>query len=321
METLTFDEVQNQIQQHYHNEEYAAALELATRVAAGFPEQAPFFYYWRICMAARLGQPQQSCQILAQAQQQGIWYSEVLLRRSSSLKELQGLSEFERLVAQNRQLQANDESRLFPLIALHGQGACTAHDLPCPLLIGLHGNRATAQAAVNFWRPAASAGWLVAIPQSSQSVWKGAYVWDDLEVTRNEIQRHVAALQRQYAVDLARTVLAGHSMGGEAAAWLALTSAVQSAGFVLLAPGGPLTDEPESWAPLIAAAQAHGLRGYVIAGDQDDQISLGDIEAFVDLLNNGGVPCDLEILPAASHDFSPDYEAALLRGLDFVLSV
>jgi pimeloyl-ACP methyl ester carboxylesterase len=315
----TFDQVQSQIQLHYGGGEYAEALKLATRMAPLFPEQAPLFYYWRICMTARLNQSDQSLQLLDEVLDAGIWYGEPLLRRSPSLKPLQGLPTFERIVERNREIQAQDESQVYPVITLRSEGECEKGSLPCPCLVALHGNASTALASVDFWRPAASAGWLVAVPQSSQAVWKNAYVWDDLEVTEQQIQRHIELIYRQYSVDPLRTVLAGHSMGGEVAIWLALTGSVETNGFIAVGPGGPMMDDLDRWTPLIAGGELRGLRGYFITGEQDDSILLENIQALIERLNTNGIPSELEIIPQAGHGFIPEYEEALLRGLDFVI--
>jgi predicted esterase len=319
MVELTYDQVQSQIQRHYGSGEYAEALQLATRMAPLFPEQAPLFYYWRICMTARLDQPDQSLHLLDEVLEAGIWYGETLLRRSPSLKPLQGLPAFERLVKRNRAIQTQEEGQIYPVITLRSEGECEKGSLPCPFLVALHGNTSTALASVDFWRPAASAGWLVAVPQSSQAVWKGAYVWDDLEVAEQQIQRHIESIHRQYAVDPLRTVLAGHSMGGEVAIWLALTGSIDSAGFIGVGPGGPMLDDLDRWTPLIAGGELRGLRGYFITGEQDDSILLENIQALIERLNSGGIPSELEIIPQAGHSFIPEYEDALLRGLDFVI--
>jgi pimeloyl-ACP methyl ester carboxylesterase len=150
-------------------------------------------------------------------------------------------------------------------------------------------------------------------------MWKDAYVWNDLEVSKEEIQGHIASLERQYSVDPARVIASGHSMGGEVAMWLSLTGAIHTNGFVVIGPGGPFTDEPGSWQSFIEEARGRDLRGYVIVGDQENLILRVNLELLVDRLNQGGIPTDIEIVPGAGHVFTHDYEGALLRGLDYVL--
>jgi dienelactone hydrolase len=160
---------------------------------------------------------------------------------------------------------------------------------------------------------------LVAVPQSTQALWKGAYVWNDYDLSREEIRHHIASIQRQYAVDPERLVIGGHSMGGEVAIRLALSGEVQATGFVAIGPGGLMVDDPEQLTPLIEASAGSGLRGFFIWGDDDRLISAESIQRLIDRLNENDIPTDLEIVPGAGHDFVPDYEEALLRGLDFII--
>jgi predicted esterase len=318
MEVKTFNELQSQIQALYQDGDYASALDLATRQFESFPEQAHLLYYWRFSMLARLGETDQAIDLLREVLGTGFWYGEVLLRKSPALQPLQGLPEFERLVDLNRRLREADEARSFPLIVLRSQGRCQAGDPPCPVMLALHANASMAQESVDFWRPAASAGWLVAVPQSSQPMWKGAYVWDDRQITEQEIKKRYAGLKGKYATDPQQVVLAGHSSGGEAAIWLALSGAIPASGFVVFGPAGPLMDEPESWERLIRDHHNPGLRGYMIVGEEDSAISLDNVEILVDMLNEGGIACELEVVPHAGHDYAPEYESSLLRGLEFI---
>lgn len=318
MEFLTFEELQTRIQELYSETEFKAALDLATQQTERFPEHAHHLYYWRIVMAARIGDTEQALQLLEEILATGFWYGEVLLRRSPSLKGLQGMPAFERLVQRNRQLQEAEQEHSFPLITLRSQGQCAAGGDPCPMMLALHANASNARETVEFWRPAASAGWLVAVPQSTQAMWKDAYVWDNRETAEREIKKHYASLLDQYAVDPDRCILAGHSMGGETAIWLALTGRIPARAFIAFAPGGPLVDDLESWVPLIQENENFGLRGYIIMGDEDNSIPQDNVEQIVEMLNRGGIPCELERVPHAGHDFDPAFEFSLLRALEFV---
>ena len=60
------------------------------------------------------------------------------------------------------------------------------------------------------------------------------------------------------------------------------------------------------------------LRGYVILGEEDESVSQEHIELLVEQLNRNGIFCDLEMVPHAGHDFAPEFESSLLRGLEFI---
>ena len=61
-----------------------------------------------------------------------------------------------------------------------------------------------------------------------------------------------------------------------------------------------------------------GLRGYVILGEEDESIRSNNIRQWVEMLNTGGIPTELEEVAHAGHDFAPEYESSLLRGLEFL---
>ncbi|HML23303.1 MAG TPA: hypothetical protein PKD09_16735, partial [Aggregatilinea sp.] len=135
------------------------------------------------------------------------------------------------------------------------------------------------------------------------------YVWDDQERSDREVCAHFDALRGQYAVDPARIVVGGFSMGAETALRLALTGAIPARGFVAVAPGGVITRQPERWEPLIAQAQGRGLRGYLVAGDRDP--SYEPIATLAEMLTAGGVPCVFETIPGHGHTFPPGFAARL----------
>ncbi len=322
MEPTTFQELQRQIQEHYQSGDYAAALELATRETNQYPEYAHLLYYWRSAMAARLGDLDQAISLLEAVLKTGFWYGERLLRKNKSFQQLQGHPAFEDLIERSARLQAEDQEALFPLLVLRSQGNCQAGGPPCPLLLGLHTNLATARDSIGFWQPIAQAGWLVGAPQSTQAMWKGAYVWEDRDQAAEDVRKHLAALFDKYAIDPGRVVLAGHSLGGEAAVWMALTGAIPAQGFIAVGLAGPLTTPPGGWLPFIRQAVrrdgGNQMRGYLLVGEEDETVALEGIQELGELLLQEGIACELESVPLVGSDYSPEYEAAMLRALDFV---
>ncbi|MBN1146873.1 MAG: dienelactone hydrolase family protein [Anaerolineales bacterium] len=320
MERPTFEELQTEFEELFQDGEYTAALELAAENFKFFPKQRHLLYYWRVVALARLGETDQVLALLQEALDGGVWYGELLLRKSPSFKDLQGHPEFERLVELHQALRQQGAQQSYPLYTLRPEGRCQAGGDPCPLLLALHGNASNTQGSLGFWRPAASRGWLVAAPQSTQAIWEGAYVWDDRPTSESEMQKHYASLLENYTVDTGRVILAGHSMGGEIAIWLALKGAIPACGFIAVGPGGPFMDALEEWEPLLSQYPAPTLRGYFIVGQNDNAILKDSVLALAQALNESGVPCEVEEVEAAGHDFIPAYEAATLRALEFVLN-
>lgn len=319
MEFTCFEDLYREVEERYHHQEFAAILDLATEQFTNFPEQQALMYYWRIAMSAALGDREQSLSLLQEALDAGLWYNEVLLRKSPSLRDLQGMEAFETLVVANQQNLQQEREHIYPILTVRPQGKCQLGGSTCPLLIGLHANTSSARNSLLFWQPAATAGWLVAIPQSSQGIYSGAYVWDDRQVAEAETRKHYTSLIAQYTIDPQRIIIAGHSMGGETAIWLALNQSLPACGFIAIGPGGPYMDNLEEWEPLLNENLKTSLRGYFIIGEKDLTIPQENIHALVDRLNAAGVRCQIEIIPSARHDFEPLYAAALIRAIGFIL--
>lgn len=318
MNYQTFDDLQTHLQALYQEGNFQAILELATQGIDQFPEQEPLLAYWQVCMAARTEQPALLYKILDRLLDQGFWFSQTLLRKSPSLAGLQGEAEYERRALHSLELEEQEHHQLYPLLTLRSTGRCSTGGPACPLLIGLHTNSGTAQDSLEFWQVAAASGWLVAAPQSSQALWKGAYVWNDRQICEEEINRHYQALLMQYAIDPARVVVAGHSMGGEMAIWLAIQGILPAEGFIAIGPGGPLMEEVENWTAMLGENPQRKLRGYVIFGQEDKTIPQENIRLLAEILNQAGIPTELEEVPDLGHDFAPEFVESLLRGLNFI---
>src|SRR5258705_473372 len=92
----------------------------------------------------------------------------------------------------------------------------------------------SAQSTLYNWR--FCTGCLVALPQSSQPMSAGHYGWNDRGWAVREITQHVTTVREQSPIDLERIVVAGFSMGGGLAAWLALSGTLAVRGFIGVGP-------------------------------------------------------------------------------------
>jgi hypothetical protein len=264
-------------------------------------------------MASLINETALALQLLEEALAAGFWYAEAQLREDPDLQPLQGLPEFERLVEICRKRHDEAQAQAAPaLITLQPEGQCQAGRQPCPLLLALHGNYKTAEDSVGFWRSAVFKEWLLALPQSSQVRGPDGYVWNDREWAVREIKEHFASLCEQYAVDPDRVVVAGFSLGGELAIWLALSGTIEARGFIAVGPSGPYMRKPDDWIPFIEASQGRGLRGYLVVGEQDVFCYEGT-QSLAALLKSGDIPCELEVHPNLGHDFPPEFQQSLTR--------
>ncbi len=315
----TYEELNERFMELYQKGDYAAALALYDKEGERFPESEAEVLYLRSCMAARTGQPYLAIDIIRQALDSGHWYGHVVMRRSPSWEPLQGMPEFERLVeeCERRQVEA---SRSAQLLVLEPEGGCSDRE-PCPAIIALHGNASTGESAIQGWRPVVEQGFLLAAVQSSQAATSNTFVWDDQEIALRDVASEFDKLRAERTIDAERLVIAGFSLGAETALLAALRGTIPARGFILLGPGGVLTDTPEDWLPIIQQANAEGrqLRGYIFIGDIDNQVLPDAISKLANMLNAHGFPCELEILPGMRHEYPPDWAAGLKRALAFVL--
>jgi predicted esterase len=318
MSDLTFDDLSRQVFRLYHEQAYAQAYELIVREASRFPEQEARLLYWRACFACLLNDPLQGLQVLQQAIASGYWYAPDQLRTDPDLAELQAKPEFEQLVqvSQTRLDRAQKEGR--PELRVEAPDASAS---PYPLLMVLHGQGVSDEtfnvSNVDHWRPAMSAGWLLAAPRSSLIVGLGQYGWGDFSEAACELKAHHEALGSRYALDASRFVTGGFSRGAMLATWVALKGILPVHGFIAVASGGANLNQPEFWMAAIETPRAGPVRGYFIVGEADAPSYTGTC-ALVETLNAHGIPCKLEQHPGLAHAFPATFTQSLADALEFI---
>lgn len=317
MALSTFAELNQKMTEHFQKGEFQQALDLVEREGENFPADRPMVNYWNMCAAARVDNRARVYQIAEGFHKEGFWFGEMMWRLTPSFKPLQGDAEFERIVAESLKLQAHDSPAENPVLLKLFPKKTSKEN---PLLIALHGNQNTAARTLPFWKPAVDAGFVLAVPQSTQAVFKDAFMWDDLDVSFAQVKTCLESLKKEVDFDTHRVILAGHSMGGLVAIQMAMTGEVPVHGLIVNGPALPFGDSPDELGKAIASAKERGLRAYFIMGDKDVDIEQDAIRAFVEKMRSAGIPCELEIVPGATHDYSPNYDSALVRALKFIKS-
>jgi pimeloyl-ACP methyl ester carboxylesterase len=315
MPYATFNLLTAQLIQHFQNQQYAEALELIKAEGDNFPEERLWSDYWKMVSAARVGNRGLVFEVARNSLADELWYGEVLWRQSPSFEPLQGDPEFEQIVAASHEAELRDMPSGEPIVIIKYPSNPSAAS---PLLIALHGNQSTAERTLPFWESAATDGWVIAIPQSDQAMFKGAFAWDDLEKSKSYITGQYDALVQHTVFDSKQFFLAGHSMGGLIAIQMALQGLLPVSGFVVNGPAVPFLDEPEELDKLLISARDRGLRAYFILGEQDDAINAPEVKNLAEKIRAAGIPCELEMVPGATHDYTSAYDAALRNGLAFI---
>jgi len=296
----------------YGQGEFVPALDLLGRHPEMFEQQA-ILYHWRMCLAARAGEPDQAIGALRDALEHGYAYPAALIRDDADLASLQGRAAFEELAQLSLQRAARDERQARPELVL--VAPATERMQRAPLLLGLHGNSQNARVAVRDWSPILDRGWLLACAQSTQVLTTDAYVWNDLPRGAADVQRLYSTLDIGAAIDPGRVVMGGFSMGGGLAIQMAVTGAIEARGFVVF---GPYLPDLEPLRPHLDAAAARGLRGYIVMGLQEAPEGQELIRGILTFLNAHGIPCELEERPEIGHSFPADLDQVLDRALAFL---
>jgi dienelactone hydrolase len=309
---ITADTLLADLLKHFENQAYSEALACATQGAEQFPDRMPTFIYYRMCAAARLNDMTLLRQVVDNALAQGLWYSEHVLRISPSFQPLQGQPVFEQLIQANIELRAEQsasEEKSPPLMFTPAQSS------PYPVLLVVHGNNSSAKEETAFWQLAVEQGWLVGMPESSQVIWRGRYIWDDYDVAKRDILDGYATICAGQAVER-HIVVGGFSLGAQTVLRMLLEGVLPGQGFIFNAPYIPSLEE---WDARIADATASkGLRGYIVANEEDPTCTVDSIRALIEKLEAHGVICKLETIAEFGHFYPDDFAAHLARGLDFV---
>lgn len=314
---LTYADLNQKMIEHFQSGEFQQALELIEQERGNFQSNRLQVDYWRMCAAARLDNRAHVYKVAETFHKEGLWFGEMMWRLTPSFKLLQGDAEFERVVAESLKLQSQDSPAGSP-VTLKYFPQNISNDTP--LLIALHGNQNTAAGTLPFWQAAINEGFALAVPQSTQAMFKGAFMWDDLDVSFGQVKACLESMKQEGTFDANRVILGGHSMGGFIAIQMALTGELAVHGLIANGPALPFGDAPEALENALTSAKERGLRAYFIVGEKDVDIEQDAIKVFMDKMKSAGIPCELEMIPGATHDYTPAYDAALIHALKFVNS-
>jgi predicted esterase len=307
-----YEDAVAQINNAFVQGDYAAVVEMTDLQAERYPEQKAMLLYMKICAEARMDQKEKVYQTLENALKKGIWYSERALRESPSLKPLLGEPVYEALVQRSSDAAAAEKKTSEQLLVIAPEGGTP----PYPLVFALHANGSSAAEASQHWQSLVSAGWIAALPQSPNALWKGTYNWEDEERAREASMRQFAVLCQQYSIDRDRVIVGGHSMGGKLAIELALRGEVPSRGFLAVAPYIS-EDDLTSWEEFAGPSD---IKGVILFGENDETIPQESIYSLASRLEAQGIEVLVQHFEGIGHEFGAPIRQALSRAVDFILS-
>lgn len=305
---MRYSELRDAVFRLYGEGRYVEALALIAREAPAYPDEMASTAYWRACLYAVTGRREEALRVIREVLDLGSFFGTHQLRDEADFASLQRDPDFERLAAECARRQEAAQAKARPELLVVEPRTPP----PWPLLLALHGAGSNAADSLDPWRPAIAAGWLLALPQSSQVWGSNGFVWNDRAWAAREIGEQFATLTSKYQVD--RTVVGGFSNGGALAPWLVLTGSLPARGFVAVGPGAR---NPIDWPTLVAGCDRDDVRGVVIVGDGDAP-SLEYTRALSGAMSARGLGCRVEIVPGLSHDYPADFGLRLDRALGFV---
>ncbi|NPV57236.1 MAG: hypothetical protein HPY76_11280 [Anaerolineae bacterium] len=294
----------------YERKDFAGALNVCDELEMAFPEQRIHLIYWRMCIYSITGDMQAMMAAFQNALDQGMWWSQMMLRNDPDFANIQGNPEFERLVGKCAQMEqeANQASQpertvLKPVIDAQ------AH----PIVFVLHGRLHLAIESADTWKAIQSLGWEVVLMQSSQLAFPGGYCWDDPDKTAREVRTHMLEVTAGREAGITEIILAGFSQGASRALSLAYQLEVPVSGVIAVAPGRIALDD------LIKIIDDHPERKpkiVIMSGMQDRGHE--NHKGLVSALTVQGVPCRLMTVEGMGHNYPDDFGTLFNDSIDFL---
>ena len=316
MNIATFEDLMREMFRLYKEKAYADGLAMLVQEADRFPEHRSRTLFWRACFASLTGDNVGAIRWLQTGVDEGEWFSPEQLHGDPDLKPLQGVPEFEHIVAYSEQRLAEAEKDVVP-----DRRVLVPQNIvpPFPLLIALHGHGVTQAyfetVHLEAWKPVVEKGWLLALPRASQRAGPDSYAWRGTARSLQEVCDHYTEVCTQYAVDPERIVISGFSRGGALALELALHARIPACGVIAVGPGGAVMRELNAWLP---TGDARRVRVYFIMGELDTPC-LPEVRTMAEIFKSLGISYEIELHPNLGHEFSPTFEQSLNNALKFIL--
>jgi predicted esterase len=300
--------------QLYSEGRYREACELVTVHMDQLKEYASHLYNLRFCTASMAGLTEEAIGILKEAiLDQGFWYGYDYLMQEEDIKAIRDTKEFKELAELCRQRESLAKAFTGPeLLVIKPEGYDDQKQYP--LMMILHGNGQNASITLENWLPCVKEGYLLALAQSSQIEFSGAYVWNDYRKGCSELKEHYDKLVREYNIDRSRVILGGFSAGTRTSLYAALSEAVNVKGLIL---NGSWLPELAEWEPMFHILKDRGTKLYILCGEKD-QISLAGTEQLADILKKYGIEHILHYIEAAGHEYPEDFERYLAEAVQFI---
>jgi predicted esterase len=297
----------------FQQKKYAEAAALLESVLDRFPANVMANTYNLAAARVQLGDPDRAVQALEEGHRRGVFYGlwdftvafwdpirETPRFRAFLEANQARIDEAQSKVVMTTEVatpDGYDPGRKYPLfIALHGGGESVADFKP------------------NWISPRLRAEFITLYVQSSQVASMRGFHWQDLALTRRDLEAAYEQVLSRYPVDPSRVVIGGFSSGGFASLAAALGNVIPVRGFIALCPVVPDAVRDED----IEAAKRRGLRGTLLTTEQDDRVEAQ--RAFIERLEKLGLKVEFHLSPNIGHWYPKDFEALLDKALGLILA-
>jgi predicted esterase len=310
--TTSFSEVFAAARARRESGDLAGALALFEGREGDFPLQKGLVFLVRAELLAELREPERAIESLEAALASGCRYKRSWLDENPRLAALRGFARFREVTERSAHRHDEDSAAARPeLTVVMPENA--APRAGYPLLVALHGNNSTMADTVAQWSSPARAGWVVAVPQSSEiGVSPGAFIWNETERTVHEVTAHIGEIAKRAPLDPDRLVVGGFSMGGLQAIALPLTARIRARAFIAVAAWLPNIRE---FATMLDRGPGRELSGYVVVGTRDP--SCDGAKQLVALLVKHRIRAHLDLREDLGHEYPADMPETLSRALAF----
>jgi len=308
----TYEEMKEYLGELFRQEKYAEAASLLESVLDRFPDNVASNTYNLALARLSMGDNERAVLALEEGHRRGIFYA-IWYLTAKQWEPLKGLPRFEAVLKENRTRVADAQKKASMKI----ETAPPARYDPAkkyPLFIALHGGGESITDFKPSWTsPRLRGEFITVYVQSSQVASMTGFHWQDIPITRRELETAYRQTLEQYPVDTDRVIIGGFSSGGFGSLAVALKNYFPVRGFVVLCPEVPTTISEED----IQAAKARGLRGSLLTTEADNRVE--QQRALIDRLEKSGLSVDFHLTPAIGHWYPNDFEALLDTAISFIL--
>jgi predicted esterase len=308
----TYQEMRAQLGELFKEKKYAEAAALLESALDRFPENVVANTYNLALARLYLGNPDKAIEALEEGHRRGVFYglwdfnADLWVPVKSAPRFAAFQKENEARIAEAQKKSAMAMEAVLPA------GYDPSHKYP--LFLALHGGgESMADFKPNWTSPRLRGEFITVYIQSSQVANMKGFHWQDVAITRKELEAAYARALKQYPVDAGRVIIGGFSSGGFGSLVAALKGFVPVRGFIALCPEVPADIGDAD----ILAAKARGLRGALLTTEADGRVE--QQKALMNRLEKAGLAVEYHQTPAVGHWYPDDFSALLDRAIGFVL--